>query len=184
MLSQLLYLFPFYVCLFWASLLLLSMRKNCKAQNIWILVMVVLSINTYCWLHTNLPVLELYAGSIYYTLILFYALAVMQEVPFNWKVYLWLLLPLCIGVTGYYWLIVVQIIIELPYIVWQTIRYRRRLEQYYSCLDEKLLGHIYSIPVYMLLMSVPFFVRMDLVMGLMAAVNFFMSYRIYRLAYI
>lgn len=108
MLPEFLHFFPCYVCLFWAGMLLINIRKNSRAQNIWILVMITLAISTYCWgiyevgtedyyLYTKLSIVETYTGLIYHTLIFFYFLAVMQEGPLKWKTYLWLIPPLTIG---------------------------------------------------------------------------------------
>lgn len=179
MLSELLYLFPLYISLFWASMLFINIRSNCKAQNIWILVLTALAISTYC-LYAELPILEIYTTSLYYTLIPFYTLAVMQE-PFNWKTYLWLLLPVCVGFTGYHWLIAVQVLLLLAYIAWRMKRYRRRLEEPYSNLEGKMLGHLHCILAYLCLMVVFLFVRTNLLMALAGAVNFYMGYQVYHL---
>lgn len=134
MLPRLLSILPFYVCLFWASLLLFNIRKNSRPQNSWILVMIALAITTFCRIQ-QWPAAELYAISIYYILLFFYLRAV--------------------------------------------IRYRRRLEEYYSNLDRIFPDHIYYILVYALLMGVCFLIQTYWAMAVMGVVNFFMGYKVY-----
>lgn len=108
MLPEFLHFFPCYICLFWAGVLLINIRKNSRAQNIWILVMITLAISTYCWsiyelgtddyyFYTKLSLVETYTGLLYHTLIFFYFLAVLKKGPFKWKTYFWLIPPLTIG---------------------------------------------------------------------------------------
>lgn len=78
MLSELIPFSPFYVCLFWAGVLLLNVRENVRSQNVWLLVMIALGVSTFCRIH-GFPVIELYAAIIYYALLPFYLLTVLQE---------------------------------------------------------------------------------------------------------
>lgn len=106
MFQEFLLLLPSLVCFFWAITLGVDWKRNWRAQNLWVLVLVVGMINSFYWTYmavsdhgllSKLAILVSYTHAGFYSLLYLFYKSLTGWRPFTWKDYAILILPLLMG---------------------------------------------------------------------------------------
>ncbi len=99
---------PFFVDIFWAIMLLSTWKTNSRSQKMWTACFGLSAILTFIWavyltgvqdyhLFYKIEIAETFLILFYMAFMFFFFRTLIDERPFGWKEYLWLLPPLIIG---------------------------------------------------------------------------------------
>jgi len=110
MIRQLAFVLPFMVCLSWAVALLISWKKNLRAQNVWAIASLMAAITGLYWTYLGIEApVEIYSyiGRVssfteegFFCILFFFYWSLIDDRPFTRKQYALFILPILLGTTN------------------------------------------------------------------------------------
>ncbi len=102
---------PFFAALFWAIILFVNRKENCRQQNIWLVWLSVVCVNSLTWIllfsgiedyetYCKFDIVDITLVLVFFPLIYFYFRSLTHRRRFSWKEYVWLAPAVLIGAAS------------------------------------------------------------------------------------